>query len=208
MRGIGDDDLDRALQVAGELIAPRTPELEWELARLSVATRTRGRRTRSHRVGAIAAAGGVALLLAGGAAAAATGLWRPWAETPDGTFTYVLPSGIECEERVGEITAENPEVRAAIQSIFRDTDVVAAADPAQWERRLEAQPDVTETARSWIESGRTTLPTVDDVIAQMAMSRAVNDVVITELEERGFDPERPDNMIASSGQAICTEEGR
>lgn len=208
MRGIGDDDLDRALHVAGELIAPRTPELEWELARLSVATRERRRRARSHRVGVIAAAGGVALLLAGGAAAAATGLWQPWAETPDGTFTYVLPSGIECEERVGEITAENPQVREAIQSIFRDTDVVEEADPAQWERRLQGQPEVVELARTRIESGRTTLPTVDDVIAQMAVSRAVNDVIMTELEERGFDPERPENMIASRGQAICTEEDR
>lgn len=208
MRGIGDDELDRALQGAGELIAPRTPELEWELARLAVATRTRRRRARSHRVGVIAAAGGVALLLAGGAAAAATGLWQPWAETPDGTFTYVLPGGIECEERVGEITAENPEVRAAIQSIFRDVDVVAKAEPAQWERRLQGQPEAVEIARTWIESGRTTLPTVDDVIAQMAMSRAVNDVVASELEERGFDPGRSENMIESRGQAICTEDGQ
>lgn len=208
MSGIGDDHLDRALRRAGDLIAPRTPELEHELAALSVATRSRTRSRAPKHIGTIAAAGGVALLLAGGAAAAATGVWRPWAETPDGAFTYVLPSGIECEERVGVVEADGPDVRAALQSIFETVDVVAVAesDVPAWERRLRADDGALDLARTWVETGRTSLPTVDDVIAQMAYSRAVQDVISRELEDRGLDPDESRNGIASRGQAVCTEE--
>ena len=205
-----DDDLDRALRRAGDLIATRTPELENELATLVVAARPRHSSARLRgpkRIGTIAAAGAVAVLLAGGAAAAASGVWKPWAETPDGSFTYTLPSGIECEERVAVTEVENAEVRAAVQSILQTEDVVAAAEPgaADWESRLRAEGGALDIAHTWVETGRTTLPTADDVIAQMAYSRAVNDVLTAELDERGLDTDASRNWIASRGQAVCTE---
>lgn len=208
MSGIEGDDLDRALRSAGGLIAPRTPELEHELATLSVATRSRTRARAPKRIGTIAAAGGLVLLLAGGAAAAATGVWRPWAETPDGSFTYVLPSGIECEERIGVVEADDPDVRAALQSIFQTVDVVAEAEPgvSSWERRLRADGGALDIAQTWVETGRTSLPTVDDVIAQMAYSRAVDDVISSELRERGLDPDESRDGMASRGQGVCTEK--
>ncbi|WP_435746944.1 hypothetical protein [Microbacterium sp. PMB16] len=200
----GDERADRALRAAGALIAPRSPELEHELARLTVATRSAGRSQRYRRPGLVAAAGGLALLFAGGAvAAAATGLWHPWAEEPDGTFRYTLPSGVSCEERVGDIRAENPEVQTAIQEIFRSVDVVAAADIEGAERRLRSEPEAIAIAEGWIDAGRTELATTDDVLAQMATSHAVSDVVMAELDERGFDPDAPENMISVRGQAIC-----
>lgn len=208
MLGIEGDDLDRALRSAGGLIAPRTPELEHELAALSIATRSRTRVRTPKRIGTIAAAGGLALLLAGGAAAAATGVWKPWAETPDGSFTYVLPSGIECEERIGVVDVDAPDLRAALQSIFQTVDVVAEAEagvPA-WERRLRADGGALDIAQTWVATGRTSLPTVDDVIAQMAYSRAVDEVISSELRERGLDPDESRDGMASRGQAVCTEK--
>lgn len=204
MSGDGEDQGDRALRDAGALIAPRSPELEEQLARLTVATRSAARSQRYRRPGMVAAAGGLALLFAGGAvAAAATGLWHPWAESPDGTFRYSLPSGVSCEERVGDIHAENPEVQTAIQEIFRSVDVVAAADIEGAEKRLRGEPEAIAIAKDWIDAGHTELTTTDDVLAQMATSHAVNDVVMTELGERGFDADAPENMISVRGQAIC-----
>lgn len=203
MSQAGDDRVDGALGAAGALIAPRSPELEQEIARLTVGTMSAAR-SRPRRSAAIIVAGSLAVLFAGGAAAAAaTGLWHPWAEEPDGTFQYTLPSGVTCEERVGDIHAANPEVRSAIQEIFRSTDVVARADVGAFEERLRGDDEAVALAERWIDTGSTTLTSTDDVLAQMATSRAVIDVVMIELEERGFDPEEPENMISARGQAIC-----
>ena len=199
-----DDRGDRALAAAGALIAPRSPELERELVRLTARTKSAARSRGRRRSGVVATTGTLVLLFAGGAAAAAaTGLWHPWAEEPDGTFQYTLPSGATCEERVGDIHAGNPDVRSAIQEIFRSTDVVARADVGTFEERLRGDDGAVALAERWIETGSTTLTSTDDVLTQMATSRAVIDVVMIELDERGFDPEEPENMISVRGQAIC-----
>jgi hypothetical protein len=200
-----DDELDRVLWVAGKTLTPRTTALEAELTGLVVATRSRAARGAARRPMRFAAAGALGLVLLGGTAAAASGLWAPWATTPDGVFVYVLPSGIECEERVGDITAESPQVRAAVHEIFAEMDVVAAADIDKWRQRLESDPAYVDVAQQWADEGASGLRTVEDMIAQGAVSRAVMEVVDTELQERGFDPEAPENMASIRGQAMCGE---
>lgn len=198
-----DERMDRALEAAGDLIAPRSSELEMELARLTVSTRSAATERR-RRSATVIAAGGLAVLFAGGAAAAAAaGLWNPWAEDPDGVFHYSLPSGATCEERVGDISVANPDVRTAIQEIFRTTDVVARADVGAFTARLRDDDGAVALAERWIDTGSTTLTSTEDVLAQMATSRAVLDVVMIELEKRGFDPEEPENLLSARGQAIC-----
>lgn len=199
-----DDELDRLLRVAGSSLTPRTAALEEDLTGLIAATKSKAARGVVRRPMRLAAAGAVGLVLLGGTAAAATGLWEPWATTPDGVFTYVLPSGIECEERVGDITAENPGVRAAVHEIFAEMDVVAAADVEEWRQRLESDPAYVDLAQQWVDEGTSDLRTVEDMIAQGAVSRAVMEVVDAELQERGFDPEAPENMASIRGQAMCS----
>jgi hypothetical protein len=205
MPEITDDELDRVLQAAGTSLTPRTAVLEEELTGLAVATESKAARGVARRPVRLAAAGALGLVLLGGTAAAASGLWAPWATTPDGVFTYVLPSGIQCEERVGDITAENPRVRAAVHEIFAGMDVVAAADVDKWRQRLERDPAYVDVAQQWVDEGTSDLHTVEDMIAQGAVSQAVMEVVDAELHERGFDPEAPENMTSIRGQWICGE---
>lgn len=200
------DELDRVLRAAGMSLTPRTAALDDELTELTVATRLRAARSVVRRPLRLAAAGALGLVLLGGTAAAASGLWEPWATTPDGVFTYVLPSGIECEERVGDITAENPQVRAAVHEIFTEMDVVAAADIDKWRQRLESDPAYVDLAQQWMDEGTSDPRTVEDMIAQGAVSRAVMEVVDAELQERGFNPDAPENAASIRGQAMCGED--
>ena len=183
------DELDRALRDLAHPASPLTPGVEDELAMLTIATMREGfpRRQRGWK---FALAGGlsVAAVLGIGATAVATGLWAPWATTPDGSYRYTLPSGVTCEGRVGDLYAENPDVRAAVQQIFADTDVVSAADIAGSNSRLQADESAIEYAEVIAEqsdSPGTTTPA--DVIYGMAVSQAVTETVNQELEARGFD---------------------
>jgi hypothetical protein len=179
------------------------------LAALTVSTMRESvpvRRRKAWRVGAVS---GVSLLavLGAGAAAVAAGLWAPWATVPDGSFSYTLPSGVICEERVGDISVENPDVRRALQDIFATTDVMGEADINGWNDRLKAEESALEYAQEVVvadESPGTT--TVADVIYAMAVSRAVMEHVDTELAARGIDTTQDNNMMSLQGQALCGED--
>jgi hypothetical protein len=96
-------------------------------------------------------------------------------------------------------------VRAAVHEIFAEMDVVAAADIDKWRQRLESDPAYVDIAQQWVDEGTADLRTVEDMIAQGAVSGAVMEVVDAELQERGFDPEAPENMASMRGQAMCGE---
>lgn len=202
MPDLNDDALDRALDAAGAVMVSRTPELESMLDELVLSTQRRARRRRVGRKGSIVAAGALSLVLVGGAAAA-SGVWAPWAEHPDGTFTYVLPSGLVCEERVGDFHADNPAVQVEVQRIFADIDVVSVADVESWRERLTKNPEYAAVVQEWIDSGDSQVSTIEDAIAMSATSNAVMEVVQAELADRGFSPAHPDNMISVSGQSLC-----
>lgn len=80
--------------------------------------------TRRRRYARPVAAGALAVVLVGGgamAAAAATGLWSPWAQD-DALFVvkYELPSGADCEFRLGNVQGKPDEV-AKINEVIRET---------------------------------------------------------------------------------------
>lgn len=202
MPDLNDDALDRALDAAGAVMVSRTPELESMLDELVLSTQRRARRRRVGRRGAIVAAGALSLVLVGGTAAA-SGVWAPWAESPDGTFTYMLPSGSVCEERVGDFHADNPAVQVEVQRIFADIDVVSVADVESWRERLSTDPAYAAVAQQWIDSGESQVDTIEDAIAMSATSNAVMEVVQAELTERGFSPAHPENMVSVRGQSVC-----
>lgn len=75
------------------------------------------RATRPTRRAAVLAAAPVLTLGGAGAAAAAVLDWSPWAQQPDVAFTYTLPSGATCAQRLGNVTAADPAVADGIERL-------------------------------------------------------------------------------------------
>lgn len=203
------DELDLALLNVAYPTTQITPAVENELASLTIAT-LREARPRARKRGwrfVLTAGIPVVAVFGVGAAAVATGLWAPWAQTPDGTFTYTLPSGVRCEERIGNLHAENPDIQSAVQDIFATMDVVADSDVDAWNERLLAADSLHEYAQATVASSSSPgYRTIEDVIYGMAVSHAVLETVDQELVERGFDLSDERNMISSQGQTLCGED--
>ena len=136
-----DAGLDELLARSAPASTPITAAVKSELVNLRAATgpirEERSRRWR--RQIAIGLAG--ALLFGGAAAAAASGAWSlPWAESDSlVSFTYTLPSGVECEQRVGGVTGTVPRVTEATESFYRNTDIQALLTPEAIRAAIERE---------------------------------------------------------------------
>ncbi len=205
------DELDRALQQLAHPATPVTPAVEDQLAVLTITTLRESTPRRCRRASQAALIGGISLaaVLGIGATAVATGLWAPWALEPEGSFRYTLPSGVTCEQRVGDLVAENPDVRRAVQEIFASTDVVGTSDIAGWADRLGADDSARQYAEAIVAQSDTPgTSTIEDVVYGMAVSQAVIETVSDELAARGFDVDDENNLISVQGQSLCGEELR
>lgn len=204
------DELD---QVLSRLAAPTTqitPAVEDELASLTIATRRAARPDARKRAWRLSLTAGIPVVAVFGigAAAMATGLWAPWAQTPDGTFTYTLPSGVTCEQRVGDLHSENPDIQRAVQEIYATMDVVADSDVAARYERLHTEDSALEYAQAMVDSnsGLPGYSTIEDVIYGMAVRTAVNKTVNEELVERGFFQADEQYSMSLRGQSLCGED--
>ncbi|WP_309709544.1 hypothetical protein [Pseudolysinimonas sp.] len=187
--------------------APRatsSADLDLELAVMVRRARTAARKRPRPWGQRVAMAGAIVALAAGGAtAAAATGGWGPWALNPDVIFTYRLPSGAWCEERVGNVQAPgHPDVVAAVVDILRNGDVFARAD-------IEAAIAESREDESWyIGDGSNPTPSgygtdyynADDEYRN-AVTNAVRVVLIADLEER--IPDYADSNLSWEGEGHC-----
>lgn len=203
------DELDRLLRRLASPTTQVTPAVEDELASLTIATRRASRPVVRKNAWRLSLAAGIPVVAVFGigAAAMATGLWAPWAQTPDGTFTYTLPSGVICEARVGEIQVENPEIQRALQDIFATTNVVAASDVVARNELLLSEDSALEYARATVEgSSSSGYGTIEDVIYGMAVRGAVLETLNEELVERGFDVSNKRNMLSLRGQWLCGDD--
>ena len=126
----GKDHLDELLDRSSPRTTPVTTDVADEITRLQAATAaTVGNSPRRHLWRPVAA-GFAALLLVGGvatAAAAATGQWAlPWAPNDAvASFSYTLPSGGECEQRIGGVGGMKSDEIAAVESFYRHADFKA-----------------------------------------------------------------------------------
>lgn len=204
------DELDQVLRRLASPTTPITPAVEDELASLTIATMRAARPIARKRAWRLSLTAGIPVVAVFGigAAAMATGLWAPWAQTPDGTFTYTLPSGVTCEQRVGDLHSENPDIQGAVQEIYATMDVVADSDVAARYERLLTEDSALEYAQATVDSnsGLPGYSTIDDVIYGMAVRGAVGKTVNEELVERGFF--QPDEQYSMSlqGQSLCGED--
>jgi hypothetical protein len=204
------EELDQVLRRLASPTTRITPAVEDELASLTIATRRAARPDARKRAWRLSLTAGIPVVAVFGlgAAAMATGLWEPWAHTPDGTFTYTLPSGVICEERVGDLRSENPDIQRAVQEIYATMDVVADADVAARYERLLIEDSALEYAQAMVvsNSGSPGYGTIEDVIYGMAVSTAVNKTVNEELVERGFFQSGERYSMALRGQTLCGED--
>ncbi len=132
------DHFDEVLDQSAPYTSHITPEVASELQRLRADTAASPRR---RGWGRPAVAGLAAVLMIGGsaAAAAAAGAWYfPWAENDSvASFTYTLPSGIECEQRVGGVTGDVQAVTDATENFFRSTDIQGLLTPEAIQRAID-----------------------------------------------------------------------
>lgn len=200
------------LDVLLDASAPSTPapsaalhaEAVAMIATVSTADATTSRR-RLPRVAVIGIVGG-ALLGVGGVAAAATTLgdWSPWAQQPDAAFTYTLPSGAVCEQRMGNVQAADQEAAQAARDWLAEVDVFALADVDGRIQMFREDPDHTRV----LEDG-TEVPAgygTDEYFSpdreyDLAVNHAVAEMIVDELARQGFDVYNIDLSI--EGEGIC-----
>jgi hypothetical protein len=135
----------------------------------------------------IAAGVGVALVLGGSTAAAASmGAfdWAPWAQSvPSQLLT--LPSGAQCEFRIGNVIVGDPDAAAATEQLIAETDFVAEIDMDAVLREY----DVVDP---------------DDVTYRSLFSGAAHFLLMKKLEDRGFDLDEI-YFGSISGEGHCSE---
>ena len=150
--------------------------------------------------------GAVVLLGLGGVGAAAAstwGGWEPWwTDDANGTFSYTLPSGAVCEELLGNIQGLDPAADEAIRGWFDQTDVVAQAEVEAEIQRMREDPDSTLVLADGTKvdsSYGTDYYHSADEEYQLAMSRAVGNLMTAELARLGLDA----TLASFDGAASC-----
>lgn len=145
---------------------------------------------------------------AGAAAAVATHLdWTaPWAADPDVVFTYTLPSGAVCEERIGGVAGTDPQVLEAARDFFRENDVLALADvDAEIDELRHDDNTVVLPDGEVVDApyGSEHYPWTPDSEYRQAVSRAVGEVFTAELERRGIELDVDGAYDSYEGESQC-----
>lgn len=121
-----DDDLDNLINKARPATSEVSGLITSELATLSQRARVAAKRPHPSRHWKRPAFAGLATILVIGSAAAAAAssgdIWAPWAQQPEATLLLTLPSGAECEYRIGDLRSDDAEVLSAARNFYQKTD--------------------------------------------------------------------------------------
>ncbi len=201
------DPLDDLLAAS----APRLAELDAELRDATIAltvaaereARPAGVLRRMPRPVVVGVA--AALLLGGaGAAAAATAQdWVPWAQTPDAAYTYTLPSGAVCEQRMGHVQSSDEDVNQAVRDYVARVDLLALADVDAALETLRGGESTQQLPDGSSAPGGDGTDYSADSEYSDALSLAIGELIRDELERQGFDLDDPDLNLSYEGQAFC-----
>ncbi|WP_166880088.1 hypothetical protein [Salinibacterium sp. ZJ450] len=158
------------------------------------------------RMPRLAVAGVAAVLVLGGAGAAAAATfagWSPWAQTPDAVYTYTLPSGAVCENRLGDVRGQDPAITEAIRTFVGGVDILAVAD-IDAALELMREQGTTQHLENGTEEpgGYGTVHYNADVEYNLAVNQAVSAVITNELLRQGFDLET-DTGLSYAGESHC-----
>lgn len=206
-----DIALDELLDEARPGTTPVTAEIEDELARMTVASRTDTTLARRphRRAGRIATAGLVAAVLLGGAGAAAAavtgGFDSWWADEPDGSYSFVLPSGATCQAQWGGVMAATKDepIRQAVRDYLASVQIKDIVNVDAEIVRMRADKDV------WLQNddgsqepawyGTENYKSPDQEYVQAVLS-SVSGSIDEELERQGFD------LVTGDGERGLTYE--
>lgn len=218
--GAGDADrIDRAdgiaLAVLLDRSSPQTPFADEapssDLDEMVRRAAREMRRTRRRRVTPRSVALGTVLVLAlggaGAAAAATISRWQPWAENPDATVHFTLPSGSSCEYRIVARDTGDPADYLAARDYLTSTDVLALADIDGELSRVRAR-EVAVRGDSSDAGTPATGPYSDDELYRQAVSGAVLNVIWDELEARGIVDPVAGSDLSFASQTSCDGEVR
>ena len=121
------DHLDDLLDLSAPRTTVVTHSVVDELTRLRVATSVETASAFPKRPWRRPVIAGLAsVLLLGGAAAATAAVsnsWLPLAQTRVASMTYTLPSGVECEERIGNVQGQDSRAVGVVENFYRTTDI-------------------------------------------------------------------------------------
>ncbi|TFD88928.1 MULTISPECIES: hypothetical protein [Cryobacterium] len=207
--GPTSDDLDGLLDRSAPRTTVMTDSVADELTQLRVATSVETARVTARRPWRRPVFAGLAsVLLLGGAAtatAAVTNSWVPWAQTPVASMAYTLPSGVECEERIGNIRGQDPAAVEAVKNFYRTTDIESLltkekiASTIEWIRQ---DSNIAVNADGSTEpAGYGTVHYNADEEYQRAVTMIVTAAVSAELANQGIDG--ADSNLSSDGQSFC-----
>lgn len=206
---IGEDSLDALLRNAAPETTQVNTEIEEELARIVVRSRVDTREARPPRrmrgVAAISFAAVVALGGAGAAAASTVDEWAWWAQDPTGTLTYTLPSGKECEQRLGDVNSTIPELTTAARDYLGSMDVFQAIDIDE-EFALAKKEAQRYADNPAAQVGDPFVMPSDDELYETALFFGISKALTEEMERSGFSRRIiGDAGLELSGQNRCAE---
>lgn len=152
------------------------------------------------------------LVGAGVTAAAAAGLWSWWAETPNLSYEFTLPSGAPCEVRYGLMSTsprvapvDSSNLDAGLAEWLASTDVLAVADVDAAVAAFESG-EVQSYAVRLEDGGRLAMETVQpsdsmdaDEVYSSAVEYAVAEIINDEVAARGLEG------IAYATESMCGE---
>lgn len=200
-------DLDDRLSEAAPPL-DHVPDLQPAIADLVAATRLSRPPRRARRRGVLISTTTAGIVLAGTAAAAALGIgsWTtPWGKDPVGSIAFTLPSGVECEFRIGNLGATSSgdadELRSWLDDHTLDqiTDIDAEIEAMRADDNTYFRDDGTEVAVGY------GTPYYDANIEYFeAVRRAISTAVLDRAEETGILPKENWSM-SHAGELNCAD---
>ena len=206
--------LDALLDQSSPITTVMTESVTDELTRLRVLSESEASTTTRRNSWARPAIAGVAsIALLGGmatAAAAATGVWSPWAKTPDASISYVLPSGVTCERRMGDVKGDDPAAIAVVEGFYRDTNIdalLAENTLAETITQIRSEENLFITDDGTAEpAGYGTEHYSADREFQAAISRIISNAITVQLTANGMDG--ADSNVNYAGESQCSGADR
>ena len=198
------DSLDQLLADTRPLTSEITPDVLRQLDLLVAESAPAvGRPARKRAWRRPLAAGLMSVLVLGGAAtaaAAATGVWPLWAETPDAVAHFRLPSGAQCEYRLGNVQGHDPAAVDLIRDHYRALDTSALLEPANVNAMID-QIQAEEAGAVGGDSGFQSLS--PDAQYRTAIWRLLHEGLDSEIADSGVNADAAELM--SEGQLFCPE---
>ncbi|MCC2034134.1 hypothetical protein [Microbacterium allomyrinae] len=197
------DPLDLLLNDAVPPTSEMTPEVAHQLDLLvarSMPTSRRGRRSWRRPL----AVGVMSLLIIGGATtatAAVTGVWPLWAETPDAVAHFTLPSGAQCEYRVGNTQGLDAEAVEVVTAHYRSLDTSKLLNPGNVAAMVAQirEEEATAASDGTMDGAANAVAISADSEYRLAAWRLIHEDLESKLTESGVDT----GDLMSEGQFHC-----